>query len=55
MKKTYKNPSIQVVDLSTETFIAESVPVGDNPTDPNEFEVKEHAGENGKSIWDEEW
>lgn len=55
MKKTYIIPEMLSVQLGTCQMMAASKPIGDTPTDPDEFEVKEQSGITDKNVWDEEW
>ena len=54
MKKVYLNPACMIVELGTCKMMAESVPVGDGPVNPGDFETKENAG-GSTNVWDEEW
>ncbi len=55
MKKTYIIPEMLSVQLGTCQMMAASKPIGNTPTDPDEFEVKEQTGITDKNVWDEEW
>lgn len=56
MKKTYMIPTVEVLNIAPATLIAESLPIGDGPVDPEEFEVKGQGSSRGThDVWDDDW
>jgi len=45
MKKTYINPSIEVVKMETRTIVATSVGIGSTPVDANNAEGRDTEDE----------
>ncbi len=57
MKKIYKTPEIDVMQIAPATLIAESLPSGvGTELDEDDILVKgQVGGRGGSSVWDDDW
>jgi len=55
MKKIYYRPTLVVQSIETQSIIANSIPKGETPTNPEDYEVKGQGNSNSYDVWSDDW